>query len=52
MGDRTYTGITSLDDCISDASGNFDWSIPDEEVHSFVNKLARRRQSCLLDNLA
>lgn len=52
MGDLTYTGITSLDGRISDASGNFDWSMPDEEVHSFVNELERRRQICLFDDLA
>lgn len=36
-----YTAITSLDGYIADASGNFDWSMPDEEVHGFVNDLER-----------
>ncbi|WP_436519958.1 dihydrofolate reductase family protein [Actinoplanes sp. HUAS TT8] len=35
------TGITSLDGYINDEQGNFDWSVPDEEVHSFVNDLER-----------
>jgi dihydrofolate reductase len=32
-----YSAITSLDGYINDASGNFDWSAPDEEVHAAVN---------------
>ena len=36
-----YTAITSLDGYINDASGNFEWSAPDEEVHAFVNDLER-----------
>jgi dihydrofolate reductase len=35
------TGITSLDGCIADENGRFDWSAPDEEVHAFVNDLER-----------
>ncbi|WP_309616271.1 dihydrofolate reductase family protein [Salinibacterium sp.] len=48
MGDLIYTGITSLDGYISDASGNFDWSMPDEEVHSFINELERPVATYLL----
>ena len=36
-----YTAITSLDGYIADAEGNFDWSMPDSEVHSFINDLER-----------
>ncbi|MFC5931404.1 deaminase [Cryobacterium melibiosiphilum] len=36
-----YTGITSLDGYVNDAEGVFDWSMPDEEVHAFVNDLER-----------
>jgi RibD C-terminal domain len=35
------TGITSLDGYIADETGKFDWSRPDEDVHSFVNDLER-----------
>jgi dihydrofolate reductase len=33
--------ITSLDGYVADKDGNFDWSVPDEEVHTFVNDLER-----------
>jgi dihydrofolate reductase len=36
-----YSGITSLDGYVADEDGNFDWSMPDEEVHTFVNDLER-----------
>lgn len=36
-----YTAITSLDGYIADTEGNFDWSMPDAEVHAFVNDLER-----------
>ena len=35
------SGITSLDGYVADADGNFDWSRPDDEVHTFVNDLER-----------
>ncbi len=41
MAKLSYTAITSLDGYIEDSQGNFDWSMPDEEVHSFVNNLER-----------
>ena len=37
-----YTAITSLDGYVADEDGNFDWSAPNEEVHSFVNDLERQ----------
>src|SRR5262245_26893186 len=36
-----YTAITSLDGCVADREGKFDWAEPDQEVHSFVNELER-----------
>ena len=36
-----YSGIMSLDGYINDAGGNFDWSMPDAEVHGFVNDRER-----------
>lgn len=36
-----YAAIASLDGYVEDASGRFDWSEPDEEVHAFVNDLER-----------
>ena len=36
-----YSMITSLDGYVADEAGNFDWAVPDEEVHAFVNDLER-----------
>ena len=36
-----YSVLTSLDGYIADRDGNFDWAMPDEEVHGFVNELSR-----------
>jgi dihydrofolate reductase len=36
-----YSTITSLDGYVEDASGNFDWAAPDEEVHAFASDLER-----------
>ena len=36
-----YSVIASLDGCVEDESGRFDWAAPDEEVHAFVNELER-----------
>src|SRR5947208_11585567 len=41
MARLTYTAICSLDGYIADASGKFDWSMPDEAVHAFVNDRER-----------
>ncbi|ASD24141.1 MULTISPECIES: dihydrofolate reductase family protein [Cryobacterium] len=35
------TFITSLDGYVADTEGNFDWSTPSDEVHTFVNDLER-----------
>jgi dihydrofolate reductase len=36
-----YSAITSLDGFVADEGGEFDWSMPDEELHAFVNDLER-----------
>lgn len=41
MAKLIYTGITSLDGYIADREGNFDWSAPDDEVHTFINENER-----------
>lgn len=41
MAKLIYSAITSLDGYTADAAGEFDWSMPDEEVHAFVNELER-----------
>lgn len=41
MAHLIFSGITSLDGCVADETGAFDWSVPDEEVHRFVNDLER-----------
>jgi dihydrofolate reductase len=41
MGKLVYAAITSLDGYVADEDGKFDWSMPDEEVHAFVNDLER-----------
>jgi dihydrofolate reductase len=41
MAKLIYSAITSLDGYVADKDGNFDWSAPDEEVHTFVNDLER-----------
>jgi dihydrofolate reductase len=41
MAKLTYTAIASLDGYIADEKGEFSWSMPDEEVHAFVNELER-----------
>jgi dihydrofolate reductase len=41
MAKLIYSAITSLDGYVEDASGTFEWAAPDEEVHAFVNELAR-----------
>jgi dihydrofolate reductase len=41
MAQLIYTGITSLDGYVVDADGSWDWSAPDEEVHTVVNDVVR-----------
>ncbi len=41
MASLIYSAIASLDGYIEDVDGNFDWAMPDEEVHAFINDLDR-----------
>ncbi len=41
MAKLIYLTILSLDGYVADETGKFDWGEPDEEVHTFVNDLAR-----------
>ncbi len=34
-----YSMLTSLDGYIADEDAKFDWAVPDDEVHSFINEL-------------
>jgi len=36
-----YSAITSLDGYVNDEDGRWDWSVPDREVHAFVNDAER-----------
>jgi dihydrofolate reductase len=41
MGKLIYSAIASLDGFVADEHGGFDWAVPDNEVHAFVNDLVR-----------
>ncbi len=41
MAKLIYSAIASLDGYIADEDGSFDWAVPDEEVHAFINDLIR-----------
>jgi dihydrofolate reductase len=41
MAKLIYSAIASLDGYIADEDGNFEWAVPDEEVHTFINDLVR-----------
>lgn len=41
MAKLIYAAITSLDGFVADEAGNFDWAMPSEEVHAFINDLQR-----------
>jgi dihydrofolate reductase len=48
MGRLTYSAIESLDGYVADEHGRWDWSMPDEEVHAFVNDRTRPIRTHLL----
>lgn len=41
MAKLIYSAIASLDGYVEDEDGKFDWAMPDEELHAFVNDLER-----------
>jgi len=41
MAKLIYIAIASLDGYVEDEQGKFDWAMPDEEIHAFVNDLER-----------
>jgi dihydrofolate reductase len=41
MAKLIYSAIASLDGYVADEDGNFEWAVPDEEVHAFINDLDR-----------
>jgi len=42
MAKLIYSVIASLDGYVADEKGKFDWAMPSDEVHAFVNDLERR----------
>jgi len=48
VADLIYTAITSLDGYVADDDGYFDWGMPDDDVHAFVNDLERPTGTYLL----
>ena len=41
MAKLIYSALASLDGYVADTDGKWNWAEPDEEVHAFVNDLAR-----------
>jgi dihydrofolate reductase len=48
MGKLIYSITTSLDGYVADKNGNFDWAMPSEEVHAFVDDIMRNVGTFLL----
>src|SRR5947209_898202 len=48
MGKLIYLITTSLDGYVADEKGNFDWGMPTEEVHTFVNDSLRNVGTILM----
>ncbi len=47
MAHLIYSAISSLDGYIEDRNGDFNWAMPDEEVHRFINNLERTAHTYL-----
>jgi dihydrofolate reductase len=41
MAKLIYSAIASLDGYVADEQGEWDWSVPDDEVHGFINDRTR-----------
>ena len=41
MGKLVYVTPMSLNGCISDGTGDFEWAAPDEQVHALINEILR-----------
>ena len=41
MGKLIYSALASLDGYIEDEEGRFEWAMPSDEVHAFINDLTR-----------
>lgn len=41
MAKLVFSAIESLDGYVADEAGKFDWAMPDEAVHAFINDLER-----------
>ena len=48
MGKLIYLIATSLDGYVADKNGDFEWAMPSEEVHAFVNDTVRNVGTSLL----
>lgn len=48
MGKLIYLMTTSLDGFATDKDGNFDWAVPSEEIHQFVNDTLRNVGTVLM----
>jgi len=48
MGKLIYLITTSLDGYVADKNGDFDWAMPSEEVHAFVNDIVHNVGTSLL----
>lgn len=42
MAKLIYSMIGSIDGIVEDDAGQFDWAVPDTDVHAFINDLQRR----------
>jgi dihydrofolate reductase len=48
MGKLIYLITTSLDGYVADENGSFDWAMPSEEIHAFVNDQLRNVGTVLM----